>query len=214
MILRPLALREAAFEDGTDWEFTADFVFDLEGSQRGPVAVLLAPEAEFRRGNGVAGGSEIVDEKGEFLLRDRDLDSGSGALHLVVNTLVWRPKFGNENNIMSKSYHVAIAGATGAVGAEMLLCLEQRGFPIGTLTPLASARSAGKTLKFKGEDVVVKEITPDSFEGVDFALFSAGGGISVEFAKHAVAAGAVVIDNSSAFRMDETVSLGCTGGEP
>jgi aspartate-semialdehyde dehydrogenase len=108
---------------------------------------------------------------------------------------------------MSKSYHVAIAGATGAVGAEMLLCLEQRGFPVGTLTPLASARSAGKHLKFRGQDVVVKELTPDSFEGVDFALFSAGGGISLEFAKHAVAAGAVVIDNSSAFRMDENVPL-------
>ncbi|MGI9243860.1 MAG: aspartate-semialdehyde dehydrogenase [Verrucomicrobiales bacterium] len=108
---------------------------------------------------------------------------------------------------MSKSYHVAIAGATGAVGAEMLLCLEQRGFPVGTLTPLASARSAGKTLKFKGQDVEVKELTPDSFAGVDIALFSAGGGISLEFAKHAMAAGAVVIDNSSAFRMEDTVPL-------
>ena len=108
---------------------------------------------------------------------------------------------------MSKSYHVAIAGATGAVGAEMLLCLEQRGFPVGTLTPLASARSAGKKLKFKGEDVEVKELTPDSFEGVDIALFSAGGGTSKEFAQHAVGAGAVVIDNSSAFRMDDDVPL-------
>jgi aspartate-semialdehyde dehydrogenase len=108
---------------------------------------------------------------------------------------------------MSQLYNVAIAGATGAVGAEMLLCLEQRGFPVGTLTPLASARSAGRTLKFKGEDVQVKELTPDSFAGVDFALFSAGGGISLEFAKHAVAAGAVVIDNSSAFRMDDAVPL-------
>jgi len=108
---------------------------------------------------------------------------------------------------MSKTYNVAIAGATGAVGAEMLLCLEKRGFPVGTLTLLASARSAGKTLKFKGENFVVKEMTPDSFEGVDIALFSAGGGISLEFAKHAVEAGAVVIDNSSAFRMDENVPL-------
>ena len=133
----------------------------------------------------------IIDEECQFLFGDGDLDSGSGALHLVGITLVWRPKFGNKIT-MSKSYHVAIAGATGAVGAEMLLCLEQRGFPVGTLTPLASARSAGKILKFKGEDVVVKELTPDSFEGVDFALFSAGGGITLEFAKHAVAAGAVL----------------------
>ena len=122
-------------------------------------------------------------------------------------TLVWRSNFGKANDLMSKSYHVAIAGATGAVGAEMLRCLEQRGFPVGTLTLLASARSAGKTLKFKGEDIVVKELTPDSFAGVDMALFSAGGGISEEFAKHAVDAGAVVIDNSSAFRMDENVPL-------
>jgi aspartate-semialdehyde dehydrogenase len=103
--------------------------------------------------------------------------------------------------------HVAIVGATGAVGVEMLLCLEQRNFPLGKLTLLASARSAGKTMKFRGEDIVVKELTHDSFAGIDIALFSAGGGISLEFAPSAAAAGAVVIDNSSAFRMDEGVPL-------
>ncbi len=103
--------------------------------------------------------------------------------------------------------HVAIAGATGAVGVEMLRCLEQRNFPVGQLTLLASARSAGKTMKFKGKDVKVQELTKDSFHGVDIALFSAGGGISKEFAPHAVKAGAVVVDNSSAFRMDDTVPL-------
>jgi aspartate-semialdehyde dehydrogenase len=102
--------------------------------------------------------------------------------------------------------HVAIVGATGAVGVEMLLCLEQRNFPLGKLKLLASARSAGKRMKFRGEDVVVEELTHDSFAGVDIALFSAGGGISKEFAPSA-AAGAVVIDNSSAFRMDEDVPL-------
>ncbi len=102
---------------------------------------------------------------------------------------------------------VAIVGATGAVGAEMLVCLEQRNFPLGKLKLLASARSAGKTLKFRGEDVVVEELTHDSFAGVDIALFSAGGGISKEFAPSAAAAGAVVIDNSSAFRMDDDVPL-------
>jgi aspartate-semialdehyde dehydrogenase len=105
------------------------------------------------------------------------------------------------------SKHVAIAGATGAVGVEMLRCLEQRNFPVGQLTLLASARSAGKTMKFKGEDVKVQELTKDSFKGVDIALFSAGGGISKEFAPAAVAAGAVVVDNSSAFRMDSSVPL-------
>ncbi|MFZ9936293.1 MAG: aspartate-semialdehyde dehydrogenase [Luteolibacter sp.] len=102
---------------------------------------------------------------------------------------------------------VAIVGATGAVGAEMLVCLEQRNFPLGKLKLLASARSAGKSLKFRGGDVVVEELTHDSFAGVDIALFSAGGGISKEFAPSAAAAGAVVIDNSSAFRMDDGVPL-------
>jgi aspartate-semialdehyde dehydrogenase len=103
--------------------------------------------------------------------------------------------------------HVAIVGATGAVGVEMLLCLEQRNFQLSGLTLLASARSAGKTMKFRGEDITVKELTHDSFAGIDIALFSAGGGISLEYAPSAAAAGAVVIDNSSAFRMDEGVPL-------
>jgi aspartate-semialdehyde dehydrogenase len=108
---------------------------------------------------------------------------------------------------MSQLKHVAIVGATGAVGAEMIRCLEERNYPVGELTLLASARSAGKTLKFKGHDIVIKELTKDSFKGVDVALFSAGGGISRDFAPAAVAAGAVVVDNSSAFRMDDTVPL-------
>ena len=108
---------------------------------------------------------------------------------------------------MSQLKHVAIAGATGAVGVEMLRCLEQRNFPVGQLTLLASARSAGKTVKFKGTDLTIKELKADSFEGVDIALFSAGGGISKEFIPHAVKAGAVVVDNSSAYRMDDTVPL-------
>lgn len=105
------------------------------------------------------------------------------------------------------SRHVAIVGATGAVGVEMIQCLERRGFPVGQLTLLASSRSAGKKLKFKGADVTIRELTPGCFEGVDIALFSAGGGISREFAPHAVKAGAVVVDNSSAFRMDPDVPL-------
>ena len=103
--------------------------------------------------------------------------------------------------------HVAIVGATGAVGVEMLLCLEQRNFQLSGLTLLASARSAGKKMKFRGEEIEVKELTHDAFEGIDIALFSAGGGISLEFAPSAAKAGAVVIDNSSAFRMDEGVPL-------
>ena len=108
---------------------------------------------------------------------------------------------------MSKSYHVAVAGATGAVGIEMLRCLEARNFPVSQLTLLASARSAGKKLKFKGQDVVIQELTEHSFKGVDIALFSAGGDISRKFIPAAVAAGTVVVDNSSAYRMDDTVPL-------
>ena len=102
---------------------------------------------------------------------------------------------------------MAIAGATGAVGVEMMRVLERRNFPVGKLTLLASSRSVGKKLDFKGEPLAVSELTHDAFDGVDFALFSAGGGISKEFAPSAVQAGAVVIDNSSAFRMDPQVPL-------
>jgi len=102
---------------------------------------------------------------------------------------------------------VAIAGATGAVGVELMACLEQRKFPLSELRLLASARSVGKTMKFRGNDVPVRELTDASLEGVDIALFSAGGAQSKRFAPAAVRAGAVVVDNSSAFRMDKEVPL-------
>lgn len=108
---------------------------------------------------------------------------------------------------MNKHPHVAVVGATGAVGIEMIKTLEKRNFPVGKLTLLASARSAGKKLRFRGADVTVTELTKDSFGGIDIALFSAGGGISKEFAPIAARAGCVVVDNSSAFRMDEAVPL-------
>src|SRR5436305_7815417 len=108
---------------------------------------------------------------------------------------------------MNRNPHVAVVGATGAVGIEMLKTLEKRNFPVGKLTLLASARSAGKTMKFRGEAITIKELTKDSFAGIDIALFSAGGSISKEFAPIAAKAGCVVVDNSSAFRMDDTVPL-------
>ena len=108
---------------------------------------------------------------------------------------------------MANGYNVAVAGATGAVGVEMIKTLEKRNFPVKNLKLLASARSAGKTLKFKGEDVVVEEMTEASFRGVDIALFSAGGDISRQFRPAVVSAGAVMIDNSSAFRMEKDVPL-------
>jgi len=108
---------------------------------------------------------------------------------------------------MSKHYHVAVVGATGAVGIEMIKTLEKRNFPVGKLTLLASRRSAGKKLKFRGHDVPVQELTRDSFAGVQLALFSAGSAISQEYAPLAVKAGCVVVDNSSCFRMDPAVPL-------
>ena len=103
--------------------------------------------------------------------------------------------------------HLAIAGVTGAVGQEFLSILEERNFPFDTLTMLASSRSKGKKIPFKGKDYIVAELTKDSFAGVDIALFSAGGGRSKEFAPAAVQAGAVVVDNSSAFRMNPETPL-------
>ena len=108
---------------------------------------------------------------------------------------------------MNRNPHVAVVGATGAVGIEMIKTLEKRHFPVGQLTLLASARSVGKTLKFRNEDITVKELTKTSFTGIDIALFSAGGSISKEFAPIAAQAGCVVVDNSSAFRMDDQVPL-------
>ncbi len=102
---------------------------------------------------------------------------------------------------------VAIVGATGAVGIELIRCLEQRRFPLGELRLFASARSAGKSLPFKGAALAVRELTESSFAGVDIALFSAGGTTSKRFAPLAVRAGAIVVDNSSAFRMDPKVPL-------
>ena len=102
---------------------------------------------------------------------------------------------------------VAIAGATGAVGHELIGCLEKRNFPLSELKLFASARSAGKTLPYKGQQIAVQELTENSFAGVDIALFSAGGAQTKKYAPHAVKAGTVVIDNSSAYRMDPNVPL-------
>ena|SRR5690606_3409520 len=106
-----------------------------------------------------------------------------------------------------QGYHVAVMGATGAVGQQIIKKLEERNFPIHKLTLLSSARSAGKQITFKGENITVEEAKPDSFNGVDIALFSAGGSISEIFAPEAVKRGAIVIDNTSAFRMQADVPL-------
>jgi aspartate-semialdehyde dehydrogenase len=106
-----------------------------------------------------------------------------------------------------KSFDVAVVGATGMVGRTMMKVLEERKFPVSRLLPLASERSVGKQITFKGMMIDVRKLEPEQFRGIHFALFSAGAGVSREFAPHAVKAGAIVIDNSSAFRMDEGVPL-------
>lgn len=107
----------------------------------------------------------------------------------------------------AKKFNIAVAGATGAVGNQMIACLEERSFPIETIKLLASARSVGRRLDFRGESIAVEELTESSFKGVDVALFSAGGGISEKFAPLAAKDGCVAIDNSSAWRMDPEVPL-------
>lgn len=113
----------------------------------------------------------------------------------------------NGEKMDKKKFNVAVAGATGAVGNQMLICLEERNFPVKSVKLLASSRSAGKKLRFKGEPVDVEELTEDSFKGMDIALFSAGGGTSERFAPCAAKDGCVVVDNSSAWRMDVDVPL-------
>ncbi|HOJ71486.1 MAG TPA: aspartate-semialdehyde dehydrogenase [Syntrophorhabdaceae bacterium] len=106
-----------------------------------------------------------------------------------------------------KTYNVAVAGATGAVGNEMVAILEERNFPVKNLKLLASSRSVGKTISFKGTDIKVEELKEDSFKGVDIGLFSPGGAVSMKFAPIAAASGCVVIDNTSAFRMEPDIPL-------
>ena len=106
-----------------------------------------------------------------------------------------------------KTYTVAVLGATGAVGQEMIKILEERSFPVGKLIPLASARSAGKTLKFRGEEVTIELACAEAFQGVDIVLGAAENDIAKEFAPAIVKAGAVFVDNSSAFRLDPNVPL-------
>jgi aspartate-semialdehyde dehydrogenase len=112
-----------------------------------------------------------------------------------------------ERTMNQKKVKVAVAGATGAVGGAMLDVLARRDFPLSELRLLASERSVGKKLTFKGEEIAVQQLTKDAFAGIDIALFSAGGDRSLEFAPAAAAAGAVVVDNSSAFRMDKEIPL-------
>lgn len=107
----------------------------------------------------------------------------------------------------ARNVNVAVAGATGAVGNQMIACLEERDFPLNSVRFLASRRSVGRKLRFRGDEIAVEELTAESFKGMDIAIFSAGGGTSKEFAPLAAEAGCVVVDNSSAWRMDPEIPL-------
>jgi len=109
--------------------------------------------------------------------------------------------------VSQRRFSVAVVGATGAVGTEMIRILEEREFPVGKLLPLASSRSAGKVVRFRGEEIPVEELKEESFQGMEIGLFSAGGSVSERFAPAAAARGCVVVDNTSAFRMDPEVPL-------
>ena len=108
---------------------------------------------------------------------------------------------------MNKRYHIAVVGASGAVGAEIFRVLERRNFPVAAIKALGSERSAGKNITALGKAIPVEKLTRDSFRGIDLALFSAGAAVAREFAPLAREAGAIVIDNSSAFRMEPDVPL-------
>src|ERR1041385_8667276 len=108
---------------------------------------------------------------------------------------------------MGKGYHVAIVGATGAVGIELLRVMERREFPVASLRLLASPKSVGRSLRFRAQEIAVEALDENSFAGTGLAFFSAGSNIAREFAPRAQKAGVVVVDSSSAFRMDEAVPL-------
>ena len=125
----------------------------------------------------------------------------------AYQTALTRGRIRLQEIVMSNSLVVAVAGATGAVGREMLNVLAERNFPATSVVALASSRSAGNKVPYGDDELVVQEMTRESFRGVDLALFSAGGATSLEYAPHAVASGCVVVDNSSAWRMDDRCPL-------
>src|SRR5205807_7385575 len=150
-------------------------------------AVFFRSKTEPGSGNRISRQLFSAAFQGQFLRADRNMDGG------LCTFLHWRVAVGCAV-LKGKSYHIAIAGATGAVGAELLRVLERRGFPVERLLPLSSTRSAGKTVSFRGEEIGTKELSPTSFRDIDLAFFSAGGAVSRHYAPIARAAGAIVID--------------------
>lgn len=128
-------------------------------------------------------------------------------MNKIINRTFEMKSWKGKKEMTESGFHVAVTGATGAVGQQIVQLLAQTNFPIRKLTLLSSERSAGTVITYKGKDIVVEKAAPERYEGVDIALFSAGGSISQQLAPEAVKRGAIVIDNTSAYRMDETVPL-------
>jgi len=190
----------AAFEHGSQRHAVANLFRDAESAGRRFHAPLVRPETKSRGRDWVRAQFFLSRFQREPLLTHRNVDFCLPAF------LHWRLAVGCAVS-NAKSYHIAIVGATGAVGAELLGVLERRGFPVERLLPLSSRRSAGKIVSFRNKEIAAEELSPASFEGIDLAFFTAGGDISRRYASVARAAGAIVIDNSSVFRMEPDVPL-------
>jgi aspartate-semialdehyde dehydrogenase len=190
----------AVFEHGSQRHSVANLFRDAEPAGRRFHAPLFRPETKSGSRNWVRPQFFLSRFQREPLLAHRDVDLCLRAfLHLRLAVGCAVPK--------TKGYHIAVVGATGAVGVELLGVLERRGFPVERLLPLSSDRSAGKIVSFRNNEIAAEELSPASFEGIDLAFFSAGGDISRRYAPIARAAGAIVIDNSSVFRMEPDVPL-------
>jgi len=177
----------------------ADFLRDAEIPERCFIAALLGPDSEARTGDRKRTNLLAVASQCQALIPNRNVDLGLATLHRSTAAL--------HLAAVKKEYHVAVVGATGAVGAEFFRVLERRNLPVASIRALASEKSAGKTVEFRGQWVAVEELGENSFDKIDIAFFSAGGEISRKFVPIARKAGTIVIDNSSTFRMDLDVPL-------
>jgi aspartate-semialdehyde dehydrogenase len=193
------AERDAGFEDCSRFGVVADFFYDAKVTERRFHAPFLSPDSKARTGNGIGTERFAIAGQREALIPNGNVDLGSRALHQSRAALQFAP--------VKKQYHIAVVGATGAVGAELLRVLERRNFPTAKIRALASGKSAGRKVRFRNESIIVEELGVNSFDKIDVAFFSAGGDISRKFVPIARNAGAVVIDNSSVFRMDPDVPL-------
>jgi aspartate-semialdehyde dehydrogenase len=176
-----------------------DLFPDPKITKRRFIAAFFGPDSEPRTGNRKGTHFFAIASQGELLIFNGDVDLRSAGLHRWHAALQFAA--------VKKEYHIAVAGATGAVGAEFFRVMERRNFPVASIRALASGKSAGKKLQFRGKPITVEELGKDSFDKIDIAFFSAGGEMSRKFVPIARKAGVVVIDNSSVFRMDPEVPL-------